>query len=173
MIHKSALTTIAIATIALASACQNDSAPVSPDVEPLFASATAGTEVNERTPFNTIVFIPCANGGAGEFVEMNGTLHTLINIRSDNNGGFGLKIHSQPQGLTGIGSISGVKYQGTGVSQSNQNVKAGETYTTINNFRMLGQGKGNNLTVHDNAHYTIHANGTMTAVHDNPSVDCK
>src|SRR6266567_741998 len=42
-----------------------------------------------------------------------------------------------------------------------------------NNVRIIGQGPGNNLLVHENAHITINANGTVTVFHDNFSVDCK
>jgi hypothetical protein len=43
----------------------------------------------------------------------------------------------------------------------------------VNNFRLIGQGSGNNLQVHQNVHITINANGTVTATVDNTSVDCK
>ena len=45
--------------------------------------------------------------------------------------------------------------------------------TFINNFRIIGQGPGNNFLVHENFHLTINANGDVTTVHDNFSVDCK
>jgi hypothetical protein len=43
----------------------------------------------------------------------------------------------------------------------------------VNNFRIIGQGKGNNFLVHENLHLTINANGVATAVHDNFSIDCR
>lgn len=170
---KTIAATMTIASFALISACQNDSTLAAPDVDPRFASASSGTEVNERTPYDITVTVPCANNGAGELVALSGTLHTIINIRSDNNGGFGLKVHSQTQGVSGVGLITGRKYQLSGVSQSNQNIKAGETFTMVNNFRLVGQGPGNNLMIHENTHYTINAKGELTSTHENVKIDCK
>jgi hypothetical protein len=38
---------------------------------------------------------------------------------------------------------------------------------------MIGQGPGNNYSVHENFHITFNANGDVTAVQDNFNVDCK
>jgi len=43
----------------------------------------------------------------------------------------------------------------------------------VNNFYMIGQGPGNNFKVHETYHYTIDANGELTAFVDNFSVTCK
>src|SRR5215467_3765370 len=45
--------------------------------------------------------------------------------------------------------------------------------TLVNNFRIIGQGTGNNFLVHETFHITVNADGTMTAFVDNFSVDCK
>jgi hypothetical protein len=119
------------------------------------------------------VFVPCAAGGAGEEVVFTGQLHILMAMTFDDAGGVHVKDHFQPQGLTGVGLITGDKYQGTGVTQDEFNAKVGVETTTINNFRIIGQGPGNNYLVHENTHITINADGTVTASVDNLSVDCK
>jgi len=43
----------------------------------------------------------------------------------------------------------------------------------VNNFRIIGQGPGNNFLVHETFHFTINANGNVTAFVDHFSVDCK
>ena len=45
-------------------------------------------------------------------------------------------------------------------------------FTAVNNFRIIGQGPDNNYQVHQNVHFTINANGTVTSEVDNSSVDC-
>jgi hypothetical protein len=138
--------------------------------------SAVGAEVvtNERIDFTGFtVFVPCANGGAGELVTFEGPLHVLIAVTLDKAGGFHLKEHSQPQGLTGVGADTGDKYQGTGVTQDTFNGKVGETFTFVNNFRMIGQGPGNNFLVHETLHATVNANGVATVVHDNLSVECR
>jgi len=37
----------------------------------------------------------------------------------------------------------------------------GETLTTLNDFRVIGQGAGNNFISHTVSHYTINANGEL------------
>jgi hypothetical protein len=44
--------------------------------------------------------------------------------------------------------------------------------TFVNNFKIIGQGPGNNFLVHQNVHITVNANGTLTASVDNFSTEC-
>jgi hypothetical protein len=121
------------------------------------------------------VFVPCAAGGAGEWVVFNGDLHVLLEETDNAAGGIQVKSHFQPQGLTGTGLTTGAKYQATGVTQDEFNVGPGGlpyTETFVNNFRMIGQGPGNNYMVHETFHITINANGTVTAYVDNFSITC-
>ena len=129
---------------------------------------------NQKFPISLTAFIPCANGGAGEDVTLTGNLHVLFHLTISNRGNVTLKSHFQPQGITGTGSVTGAKYQGTGVTQDVSTGHAvGSTFTFINNFRMIGQGRGNNFLVHENFHVTVNANGTITTVVDNFRTECK
>jgi len=141
----------------------------------VLAKATTFTD-NVRVPINISVFIPCAAGGAGESVELSGTLHLLFEITVDSNGGVHMKTHAQPQGVRGVGLTTGDKYQGTGVTQDHSNFGSDGlpvTFTFVDNFRIIGQGPGNNFLVHQTFHVTVNANGKVTADVDNFSVECK
>jgi hypothetical protein len=125
-------------------------------------------------PLDLLVFVPCALGGAGEDVLLTGNLHVLMHFTANANGGFQVGSHFQPQGISGVGLVSGDKYQGTGVTSDRFNVSGLPfTSTFINNFRIIGQGSGNNFLLHENFHVTVNANGAMTAFVDNFSVECK
>lgn len=155
-------------------ACQGDA--TSPDaataeMHPSF-SASALTQ-STKFPLDLLVFIPCANGGLGEDVALSGNLHDLFHVTTDGHGGFHIKTHDNPQGIIGVGSLTGLKYQGTGVTESQVNLNAGQHETDINNFRMIGQGPGNNFMVHDNFHVSINANGVVTSFHDHFTITCK
>jgi len=102
-----------------------------------------------------------------------GTLHMLFLTTIDNKGGFHSKFHFQPQGISGTGFTTGAKYQGTGVTQGTFNGKVGFEQTFVNNFKIIGQGPGNNFLIHENFHLTVNANGEVTASVDNFSVKCK
>jgi len=141
----------------------------------MIVPANAAVEENDRTDISLTVFIPCAAGGAGEVVDLTGPLHTLISfsINGNNVSGF---FHFQPQGISGTGETTGAKYQATGVTQESfknslQNGQANETF--VNNFRITGQGPGNNFLMHETLHFTINADGAVTVSHDNFSIDCK
>jgi hypothetical protein len=137
--------------------------------------ANAAVQINNSTNISLSVFVPCAAGGVGEMVDLSGPLHTLISFTINRNNVSGY-VHFQPQGITGTGETTGTKYQATGVTQQSfqsslQNGQANLTF--VNNFRIIGQGPGNNFLVHETLHITINANGVATVFHDNFSVDCK
>jgi len=167
-----------IAIVCSLAACQQDA--TSPDAAAAGAAmhpsfmASAFTQ-NTVFPIDLFVFIPCANGGAGEVVSGTIQLHTLITSTVNGNKVSG-KTHFQPQGGSLVGETTGDAYRPTGVTQEtfNGSLQNGlYTQTFINNFRIIGPGPGNNFLVHESSHLTINANGVTTVTHDNVSEDCK
>lgn len=139
------------------------------------STASADVTSNLRSPLSMSVFVPCANGGRGETVVLSGDLHTLAKVIVNGNA-VRLSIQNQPQGISGVGIITGAKYQGTGVTRDDFSLTAPSfpaNFTTINNVRIIGQGNAANLSLHENTHFTINANGRTTAVVDNFRLDCK
>ena len=130
---------------------------------------------NDSIDIDLVVFVPCANGGVGELVELNGPLHILLTFTINGNNISG-KTHFQPEGISGVGLDTGDRYHATGVTQDHfkgsfNNGQFNQIF--VNNFRIIDQDPGNNFLVHENFHLTITANGAVTAVHDNFSIDCK
>jgi hypothetical protein len=139
------------------------------------APAGAAVQVNDKTNVNLTIFVPCAAGGAGEVVDLSGPLHTLVSATINGNNVSGY-FHFQPQGISGTGETTGANYQATGVTEQSfknslQNGQA--NFTFVNNFRIIGQGSGNNYLVHETMHVSVNADGTVTVSHDNFSIDCK
>ena len=137
------------------------------------AQAAVVTNDKETIPFS--VFVPCANGGAGEWVSGTIVLHTLISETLNGNN-FSVKFQFQPQGGDLVGETTGDKYRPTGVTHGNfkgsfQNGQYTDTF--VNNFRIIGPGPENNYLVHDVVHFTINANGEVTVSHSINSVECK
>ena len=128
-------------------------------------------QINDKVPLTMSVFIPCA----GETVVLTGELHTVMSI-TENENGIHVRSHFQPMGVSGVGPISGNKYQATGVTRQDMNTASDGfpvTQTFVNNFRIIGQGPGNNYLVHAVFHVTVNANGEVTAQVDNSSTECK
>ena len=69
--------------------------------------------------------------------------------------------------------MTGAKYQGTGMTQEQESFRTGFEFTLVNRFDIIGQGPCNNFSVHETAHITVNANGTLTVFFDNFSVVCK
>ena len=128
---------------------------------------------NVRIPIDLFVYVPCAAGGAGEFVLLSGPLHILFTTTIDDQGGYHSKFHNQPQGISGTGFTTGDKYQATGVTQGTFNGKIGYENTYVNNFKIIGQGAGNNFLVHETFHITVNPNGQVTAFVDHFSIECR
>ncbi len=138
------------------------------------ALRSASTQItNITTPYSETIFVPCAMGGAGEFVTLSGTLHTVFRITIDANGGFHARTLSQLQQVSGVGLTTGDKYRGTGVIQDSFTGKVGEVFTLVTSFQVIGQGADNNFIVRHLVHLTVNANGTVTSSVNRPSVDCK
>lgn len=128
---------------------------------------------NLAVPTNISVSVPCALGGRGEDVYLSGDLHIVSHITRDP-GGYHLDEHYQPKGITGVGMTSGDRYRATGITRSSENFRfLPYSFTLVNNFRIIGQGTGNNFLLHETFHLTVNGNGGLTADADNYSVDCK
>ena len=139
-----------------------------------FSQALAIT-VNQFVPFALLAFVPCAAGGAGELVLVQGTLHLQDHITINDNRAS-IKTHAQPQGADGVGLTTGDKYNATGVTQEQDSVPiigGAAEFTFVNNFRIIGQSDGNNLLVHQTVHQTINANGEVTTTIVDQSIECR
>ena len=136
----------------------------------------AVTETSSTSvPIDLGVFVPCANGGAGENVELTGDLHLLTSLTISETGNVTLRSLAQPQGISGTGAITGDKYQATGGTQqtyvSNGPLPLSDTY--VNNLRIIGSGAENNILIHETFHLTINAGGVVTANVDKLSAECR
>jgi len=138
-------------------------------------AARAAVEENVRIPVEIEFEIPCANGGAGEIVVLTGDLHVVTSFVINGNVVRG-RFHYQPQGISGFGTVTGDQYHATGVTQGEfkSTMKNGEALVSlVNNFRIIGQGPGNNFLVHENMHLAINTNGDIATSVDHLGADCK
>lgn len=137
--------------------------------------AHAAVVTNSSTPILLEVFVPCADGGAGELIEVSGFLHTQTSLTTDKNGGVHVSQQFNPQGVTGVGLTTGDKYNGVGVTRTSMSTTASgvSVFTFLNRFDMIGQGPGNNFSVHETEHLTVLPDGTITVSFDTFTTTCK
>ena len=79
---------------------------------------------------------------------------------------------SYTQNVSGVGSVSGAGYRGTGETLSTFSGNVGAVSTLVNNFRIIGAGGAASLQVHENIAVVVNANGTVTTSIDHVSVTC-
>ena len=165
---------LAILSVAVLAACGDSGQPLAPSTEaptaPLVSATT--TITNERVPFSTVEFVSCANGGAGEEVVFEGTLHTLTRTTETSSGNFSITIHENPQGVKGTGQITGDTYQLSGSFNESHTVAAGETGSLHLRFLVTGPGTDNNFHLRVSGHYTVNANGEVTVDFFDISAEC-
>jgi hypothetical protein len=134
--------------------------------------AQAAVSSNVSVPLATSAFVPCANGGAGENVSLTGSLHILTTTTFDSAGGVHGTLLFNPQDVSGVGSVSGAGYRGTGETLATFTGKVGAVSTLVNNFRIVGTQGAASLQVHENVALVVNANGTLTASVDHAVVTC-
>jgi hypothetical protein len=136
-------------------------------------AAEAKVVSNESVSYAYAGFVPCANGGAGEYVTGSIDAHNLIT--STVNGNVDTwQFQFQPHGSL-VGRITGDTYQLTGVTRGTYTESLQDdhlTLTYVNSYQLIGPGPDNNLLVREIAHVTINCDEAIVE-HDDWSVDCK
>lgn len=172
--RSGAVCLVALITVATASCSQDSQAPMGPENLTLAAPAETFTD-NFIQTFPALAFIPCANGGNGEFVQLQVVWRFLTHLTINDNH-FTLKTLIHEAGTSGVGLTTGDKYHATGatnetITGSFNNGQFSDTFTE--SILVIGQGPSNNLRIFANFHVTINANGEVTVVIDSVFFECK
>ncbi len=132
---------------------------------------------NTVLPIAISAWIPCAAGGAGEWVTLAGNVHTVVSGQVNPNDVVILRTHVNPQQVTGVGTSTGTTYQGNGVTRFSitldSNPEPPVDYTYVNNFRVIGAGPDNNLSVKHDIHITVNGDGTVAVSIEKIRITCQ
>lgn len=142
---------------------------------PTTARAQATTSTTSFTlPLNQIVFVPCANGGVGESVQLSGYRHIVIH-RTENGDHVIRKSYVLAK-ASGTGLTTGDTYHTASMNHHLLTFQSdAEPFiaTHIDTLMFIGQGPGNNFIVHLNDHLTFNGNGELITQNFNFHTDCK
>jgi hypothetical protein len=136
------------------------------------SAAQAAVVTNETVSYAWSGFVPCSNGGAGEFVTGRIDVHNLITSTVNDNVDS-WQFQFEPHGSL-VGRITGDTYQLTGVTRGTYEeiLRSGEyTLTYVDRYQLIGPGPGNNLVVRETAHVTIDGDDAVVD-HDDWGVEC-
>lgn len=158
--------------------CTKDATGVTASTtETATSNNTSASSANENTihsvPFETNVYVPCANGGAGEYVELSGFTNFIYQIEWNNNA-FTMVYHDNVHQLTGVGASSGetfVASGGTNGTVMGSWVSDQWVGTTTSKVKVVGPNA--NFTVTYKDRITITRDGTVTVEIVNITVTCK
>ena len=134
----------------------------------LFASAPSPARaeaitINENTvaPVTFGILVSCAAGGAGEMVDFTGNFHYIYTLTISESGQTHYRFSTQAQNVVGVGQVTGDSYVYSGGYMETGVLSLGEIGTTLSDFRVIGQGAGNNFIAHTLTHFTFNANGDL------------
>ena len=150
--------------------------PVRNNLEAGLSNQSSGADVTsseELVPYDQVLFVPCAAGGAGEEVALKGSLKIVEQIVY-NARGFTLNYHVITQGITGVGLSTGEKFQSSGGIKSTITGEFGEdgqySRVFIQQLRIIGQNSV--FKVIYKTKITITPDGKITTSIQDETVDC-
>ena len=109
----------------------------------------------------------------GEFVDFTGNFHYLRTFTGSEGGTVHYQLKTLTQGISGVGRVTGDRYVYSAVVFTSGVLSQGETMIDQYDFRVIGQGSGNNFMGHTLAHYTINANGEPVVEFEFSDATCK
>ncbi len=166
------------AAVVVLGACA-DAAPTSPRATSAGPRADAATStVTYDVPFHRLRWVPCANGGNGEWVAISGTMHNVLSSTTSDTGIQHLLFHHQLENASGTGQTTGDTYNYVGMAQESTvlglgtAINVGETFTVAEQFTLVDQGTGLTFQIQLFFHATVNPDGTLTSYFDDGTVTC-
>jgi len=141
-------------------------------------SPSISSNASDRTsivavPFDNTVFVPCANGGAGESVHIKGFTNLLYTI-SWTDHGFTYGYHANTYRIEGTGLTSGETFVGSGQTEGQvfgSWVSEQWLSTLIDQLRLTN---GNtSFVVKNTYHISATPDGTVAVKFSNQEAECK
>ncbi|HEX9109402.1 MAG TPA: hypothetical protein VF832_19300 [Longimicrobiales bacterium] len=170
---------LAIPMLALLLGGCSDMQPTAPSAQAVAPRADAASStVSYDVPFKRVRFVSCANGGAGEWVAVSGTMHNVLSFTTSATGIDHLLYHHQLENVSGTGQSTGDAYQYVGGANESAvlglgtAINVGETFTVAEQFTLVEQGAGPTFQLQQLFHVTVNPDGTLTSYVEDGSVTC-
>lgn len=138
-------------------------------------AAVGGQVTHIRVPVDSRLFLPCANGGAGEVVHFTGTILGVSTFTADGAGGSHATSIEVEQGVRGVGETTGRRYVEHFVNLFFSLSGSGgfplvSTQQLI--YRVDSAGPGFDSRIRIRNHTTINAQGETTVSFDDATMEC-
>lgn len=136
------------------------------------ANVTRSNDI--KVPLNSTQWIPCANGGLGELMQLDGYIHILsAQVANDNHSSW--LFHVTAQSGQAVGQTTGLVYRVTGSPLLEAEHYATDGYPDVYRLVWFRRIVGNGLVfvITELSHITINADGTTTVTRGQSTVECK
>jgi hypothetical protein len=164
------------ALLAVAGCDRSDNTPTGP--LPVGAQLnTGGAERFVQETFydltDSYTAIECDNGQASELIALEGKIFERFVFQFNPGGGVHVSIHTMPVGVRGVGVESGEEYR---VQEQEHAAYNSSVMGGVGNYRqtvkIVGRTSGARYTLVGRGHYTVNANGELSAVRDTLVLEC-
>ena len=168
---------LSVFVAALLFSCSKNVADIAqPTIEEVTAANASSKGGNDNTihavPFETTVFVPCANGGAGENVVLTGFTNFIYQTHWTDHG-FTLVYHDNVHQVTGTGVSSGESFVASGGTNGvvmGSWVNSQWIGTTIGQMRLIS---GNtSFVITYKYHVTVTQDGSVVVESEELTTEC-
>jgi hypothetical protein len=116
---------------------------------------------------------PTRNPCNGELVNVSGNIHLTTGVSTDGSGGLHFRSHLNNQDVSGVGELTGSRYQIPTTSNLSAYLGSARTMTLTLNSRFVARGSTPDFNVYQTFHLTIDSNGVTTVSNSDFQTDCK
>jgi len=167
---------LSVVALTLLFSCSKNIAEIPGQEEVSASNQSSGAQTQnsiELAPYASTLFIPCANGGAGEDVTLTGTIK-IVRQEMYNNQRFTFTLHAIPDGITGVGLSTGDNFTAIGGSQTavTGTIEYGGQYSATYIQQMRFTGQGISFIVKYKFHVTVTSNGEISTRIDEEKIEC-
>jgi len=134
-------------------------------------ASNASAEVVSR--FEVPIASAIINSCNGEVVAVSGASQTIVRSTETRSGNYIFGLHFDVGALRGVGESTAADYRAIDVYNASFQLGLGETFSSQEAFRMIGQGpKAPSFIVNYRIHFTITPNGNFVVYVDDLVARC-
>jgi hypothetical protein len=164
---KSSMKYVAMLSFLVLAGCKDFTAPTHSH-NALVPRGNGEMLANYKTDFDAPGFLTACNG---ETVTMTGTIHIMLKETDTPNGGISVFTNIK-EDLSGIGDITGLKYEGSQTSDYRVEQNGATVVDVPVSIRLISQGKSPNFFYDSVLHITFNDNGIVTAERASETTRC-
>ena len=169
---------MALVAMVLLFSCSKNMADIPAQENAGLAAANESAPSNTRNsivavPFENTLFVPCANGGAGENVTLTGKTNFVYQM-AWNDHGFTLVYHDNSYQVTGVGLSSGETFVASGGTQGTvMGSWVNDQWIGIMVRQLKITGQNTSFTVVDKLNLIVTPDGNVKVNSREQTADCR